>query len=78
MTRVEGQLKKTGLMVQLPMGDGGGPAIEAEPEAWAAIQHAAISAVAREHVLGPEIRAIERIKAKGYSSLVFRRQKRGN
>jgi hypothetical protein len=51
------------------MGDGGVPAIEAEPEAWQVIEAAAIAAVAadpvaREHVLGPDIRAIERAQAK--------------
>ena len=49
----------------MPIGDGGVPAVEAEPEAWAVIQRAAIAAVvaapvAREHVLGPEVRRMAR------------------
>jgi hypothetical protein len=51
------RLRRSGLVVRVPMSDGGGPAIGAGPEAWAAIEEVAIAAVAgdpvaREHVLG--------------------------
>ena len=57
------RLKKTGLMVRLPMGEGGVPAVEADAPTWAAIQQAAIGAVAadpvaREHLLGPEMKKL--------------------
>ncbi|RYI04132.1 MAG: hypothetical protein EON48_15465 [Acetobacteraceae bacterium] len=63
--------KKTGLQVRLSMGETG-PAIEAEPEAWAVIEHAAITAVAadpvaRKHVAGPKLWRMARqpVKARG-------------
>lgn len=57
------------------MGDGSVPAIEAKPEAWAAIQQAVIAAVAadpaaREHVAGPEMWRMARqpVKARGQAA----------
>jgi hypothetical protein len=57
------RLKKTGLMVPLPMGEGAAPAVEADAATWAAIQQAAIGAVAadpvaREHLLERELKKL--------------------
>lgn len=51
------RLKKWGWAVRPPMAEVGTPAVGAVPEVWAAIEEAAVAAVAgdpavREHVLG--------------------------
>src|SRR3954453_5604842 len=55
------RLKKSGLIVRLPMGDGGEPALEVDAETWPVVHQAAIAGVmadqvAREHLLGRELR----------------------
>ena len=50
------RLRKSGLAVRPPMAEGGTPAISAAPEVWAAVERAAVGAVAsdpaaREHVM---------------------------
>lgn len=55
------RLKKSGLIVRLPMGEGGEPALEVDAETWPLVEQAAIAGVmadqvAREHVLGRDLR----------------------
>ena len=57
------RLKKSGLLVRLPMSDGGEPALEVNAETWPLVQQAAIAGVmadqvAREHLLGRELRKL--------------------
>jgi hypothetical protein len=63
------RLRKAGLTVRLPVGEGGVPAVEVDAATWGTIQQAAIGAVmldqvAREHLLGPELRKLDRATAK--------------
>lgn len=62
---VVSRLKKGGITVRSPVSEGGLPAIEAEPAAWAVIERAAIEAVLRdqaagEHLFGPGLRLLPR------------------
>jgi hypothetical protein len=63
------KLKKSGLTVRMPVGEGGVPAIEAAPEVWAVIQRTAIAAVlrdqvGREHLYGANLQHMDRATQK--------------
>ncbi|MBL6079689.1 hypothetical protein JMJ56_16850 [Belnapia sp. T18] len=63
------RLRKAGLAVRLPMGEGGVPAVEADAATWDTSQQATIGAVmldqaAREHLFGPDLRKMDRATLK--------------
>ena len=58
----------SGLLVRLPIGEGGEPAVGMDAATWALVQEAAIGAVmtdpaAREYLFGPELRKLNKARS---------------